>query len=187
MLYNKNFDDAKFKEYESREFNRSIDDPCYLQQEASDNAKKLKFITTNHVDLLEAKDKLNFYGMTVRDQLFVPSDRIDNFSKLKNGSDGYTMTNCKVKNGLGQLPFPTMPSRYQLFHGDVTVEDSMRNLRETNKKSCNPSDKDFHNRSFYIFNDEKGIETPKAFMSVESKEFGPRGGKDTRFINRTKK
>ena len=93
------------------------------------------------------------------------------------------MTNCKVKNGFGQLPLPTMPGRFQLFHGDVDVEDSMRNLRENNKKSCNPSDKEFQNRSFSIFNDSKGIETPNAVKSVETIR---RGGVDTRFIKRSK-
>jgi hypothetical protein len=179
MLYNSNFDDSEFKS-SRREFNKTIDDPCAIQQRGYDNTKKLKYITTNHVDLLEAKNKQNFYGMTIKDQLFVPSEQMNEYSQLILGEKGNIMTNCNVKNEYGQLPFPTMPSRYQLFHGDVVVEDSMRNKLQSNRKACNPKDSKYYERSFYIF-DNKTVEEPIPINSVESHDFGPRGGQGTRF------
>ena len=182
MLYNSNFDDSSFQQVNWREFNRTIDDPCAIQQRTDDNVKKLKFMTTNHIDLLEAKEKLNFYGMTMRDQLFVPAENMDGDSFLRYGKTGGILTHCNVKNEYGQLPMPTIPSRYQLAHGDVDIEDSIRTpLFETNKQSCNPHDIKYHDRSFYIFNDKEGIETPDAVKSVESQQFGPRGGINSRF------
>jgi len=186
MFYGSNFDDTSFQKASAREFNKTIDDPCAIQQRNNDNSKKLKFVTTNHVDLLQAKEALNFYGMTLKDQLFVPSEQIDEFSKLRLGEKGNILTNCNVKNEFGQLPVPTMPSRYQLFHGDVVIEDSMRNKLQSNRQSCNPRDSNFHKRSFYIFDDAQGIETPDASKSIETPQFGPRGGSSTRFTFRKK-
>ena len=138
--------------------------------------KKLKFITTNFRDLLDGKDVLNFYGMASRDQLFVPADKIDTYSLLRQGESGNIITNCNIKNEYGQLPFPTMPAKYQLFHGDVGVEDylQMSNV-ETQRKACNPNESDFYERSFYIFD---GIEKPDPTKSVE--QFN-RAGITTRF------
>ena len=182
LNYFSNFDSSSFDKRKTRDFTRTIDDPCYMQQEQLDNSKKLKFITTNHIDLLEAKDKLNFYGMTIKDKLFVPSENMDSDSFLRYGKNGGIMTNCNVKNEYGQLPLPTVPSKYQLSHGDVDIEDSMRFLIESNRKSCHPIEKDFHNRSFYLFDDKLGIETPNPIKSIEAPElFGPRGGISSRF------
>lgn len=181
MLYNSNFDDSSFQKVNFREFNKTIDDPCAIQQRNNDNTKKLKYITTNHIDLLEAREKLNFYGIAIKDTLFVPGERMDEDSKLRLGEQGNILTNCNIRNEFGQLPFPTMPARYQLAHGDVDLEDSMRYFLEDNKKSCNPSDKQYYNRSFYIFDDKNGIETPNAVRSVETDDFGKRGGVSTRF------
>jgi hypothetical protein len=165
-----------------REFNKTIDDPCAIQQRNQDNAKKLKFVTTNHKDLLEAKESLNFFGMTIKDQLFVPSEQMDVFSELRQGKSGNILTNCNTKNEYGQLPFPTMPSRYQLQHGDINKEDSIRYaMLEANRKTCNPKDTDYFERSFYIFDDKAGIENPNALKSVQPPELGPRGGVSTRF------
>lgn len=184
MLYNSNFDDSSFKKGINREFNKTIDDPCAIQQRNNDNTKKLKYITTNHVDLLEAKDKLNFYGMTIKDQLFVPANNINEDSFLRYGKTGGVLTNPNIKNIFGQLPFPTMPAKYQTAHGNVEVEDKFIRvpLLETNRQSCNPKEINFHNRHFYIFDDSQGIDTPNAVKSVESKEFGPRGGVSSRFL-----
>jgi len=185
MIYNSNFDDAEFKS--TREFNRTIDDPCATQQRTDDNNKKLKFVTTNFRDLIEAKEKLNFYGMTIKDKLFVPSEEMDKDSQLKYGETGGIITNCKTKSGFGPLPFPTMPSRYQLYHGDVDIEDSMRNLSDNTKNSCDPRDTEFYKRHFYVFDDNQGIETPDATKSIETIDFGARGGISTRFLIRPSK
>lgn len=178
LTYNSNFTGYKRS---NREFNKTIDDPCAIQQRQNDNDKKLKFVTTNHVDLLEARNKYNFFGIGVRDQLFVPGEQIDQYSNLLNGVDGQMLTNCNVRNGFGQLPISTIPSRYNVAHGDIEKEDSMRNFYQVKKNSCNPRDSKYHERSFYIFD---GIESPNALKSVEGNEFGARGGVDTRFKDR---
>lgn len=182
MIYNSNFDDEAFAKATTREFNKTIDDPCAIQQRATDNTKKLKFITTNHRDLLDGRESMNFFGMTVKDQLFVPADKMDTYSMLRQGQSGNILTNCNVKNEFGQLPFPTLPSRYQLYHGDVDIEDGMRNQQTVNRNSCNPRESQLFKRHFYIFDDAAGVEEPNALNSVESKSFGPRGGISTRFM-----
>lgn len=189
MYFPNNTDDITFQQAQqtSREMNKPKDDPCYLQLHQSENNKKLKFVTTNYIDLLEAKDKLNFFGVSVKEQLFVPSEKINVYSNLLNGSTGGILTNEKVKNGFGALPIPTLPSRHQLYHGDIAIEDSFKNLTEQNKNSCNPRDVSFHNRHFYLFDDKQGIDTPDATKSVETDMFGPRGGISTRKMARQRK
>lgn len=165
-----------------REFNRTIDDPCNIQQRNDGNDKKMKFVTTNHVDLINAKADMNFFGMTVKDHLFVPSDKMDIYSELIQGQTGNIMTNCNTTNEYGQLPFPTTPSRYQLYHGDVDKENEIRyNNIETNRNTCNPRDDTYYTRYFSLFNNESGIPLPNALQSVETKDMGPRGGAATRF------
>jgi len=179
MLYNSNFDSSDFKKAGVREFNKTRDDPCAQQQTIGDNEKKLKFVTTNFRDLVDAKQSKNFYGMTIKDSLFVPSEQMDQDSSLRQGDNGGILTQCNTKNGFGALPLPTMPSRFQMYHGDVLIEDTMRNILNTNRKSCYPSNTDFYTRSFYIFDK---IEAPDASKSVETDAFGPRGGWSTRFL-----
>jgi hypothetical protein len=183
-MYPSNFNDAPFRDNKPRELTRLNEDECFVQQQTVENGKKLKYVITNFQDLADAKEKLNFYGMTVKDKLFVPADNMDEDSFLRYGGNGGIMTNCNIRNVFGQLPFPTMPSRYQLSRGDVETEDSMRYLHEVNKNSCNPREAEYHQRHFYIFDDKNGIETPNAVKSVEPKEFGPRGGVSTRFMKK---
>lgn len=188
MIFPNNIDDKTFEQaqQQSREMNKTIDDPCAMQLRQYDNTKKLKYMTTNHVDLLEAKDKLNFFGIDIKEQLFVPSEKVNTYSNLLNGSSGNILTNQNVRHELGPLPLATLPARYQLFHGDVTIEDSMRNFVEPNKNSCNPRDNSYHNRSFYIFDDKQGIDTPDPSKSIEPEIFGPRGGISTRKMAKRK-
>lgn len=182
MLYNSNFDDSSFTNKNYREFNKTIDDPCAVQQRTEDNSKKLKFLTTNNIDLIDGRANMNFFGMTIRDQLFVPADSIDSFSKLRHGQTGNIITNCNITNEFGQLPVPTMPSRYQLYHGDIITEDKMRNKLETNRNSCNPRESELYKRHFYLFGKEFGVEIPDASLSVETNDnLGFRGGSSTRF------
>lgn len=179
MLYNSNF---KQSTQTSREFNRTIDDPCFIQQQSQDNSKKLKFVTTNHLDLLNAKNDLNFYGISIKNQLFVPSENIDQFSSLRQGQSGNIITNCNIKNEYGQLPFPTMPSKYQTSHGDINQETILtKSNYVVNRKTCNPKDTAYYNRSFYLF---ENVEAPNALKSVETSQMGPRGGISTRFSNK---
>lgn len=187
QLYPANFDDSEFAKRRNNEFNRLNEDLCYNQQKEKSNQKKLKFVTTNHVDLLEAKEKLNFFGIGIRDQLFVPGNRIDTYSDLLNGNNGGKLTSCNVRTGFGQLPLPTTPYRGQLSHGDVRVEDSIRNNIEVKKNSCLPRDANFQDRSFYIFDDEQQIHTPQAIKSVETPQIGfnlGRNGIPSRFLDR---
>lgn len=187
QLYPANFDDSAFSKLRDNEFNRLNEDACYNQQKDMSNNKKLKFVTTNHVDLLEAKEKLNFFGIGMRDQLFVPGNQINTYSSLINGETGQVLTNCNVRNEVGQLPLPTTPYRGQIAHGDVIVEDSIRNNIELRKNSCLPRESDFYNRSFSIFNDKIDIITPMAVKSVETPQIGfelGRSGIPSRFIER---
>lgn len=187
QLYPANFDDSEFAKRRQNEFNRLNEDACYNQQKDFANNKKLKFITTNHIDLLEAKDKLNFFGIGLRDHLFVPGDRIDTHSSLLNGQSGQILTNCNVRTGFGQLPIPTTPYRGQVAHGDVRIEDSIRNNIEVRKNSCLPRESEFHNRSFAIFDDKLDIHTPQAVKSVETPQIGfelGRNGVPTCFVEK---
>jgi hypothetical protein len=162
--YFSNFDDSSFNNQKPREFNKLRDDECDIKQRNFSNEKALKFVTTTFKDLMDAKQTKNFFGIDIKDQLFTPANLMDDESKLKMGVSGGQLTNCRVRHELGELPLPTMPARYQLYHGDVSIEDSMRNFVGTNKKSCNPKDEQFYNRSFYTF---EGIEKPDAMKSVE--------------------
>jgi len=180
LNYFSNFDDSPFQQTNVREFNRLKDDPCDIEQRNTSNEQKLKYMTNNYNDLIEAKDKLNFYGMTIKDQLFVPSEKVDQYSFLVSGVENNILTNCRVKNEFGQLPLPTIPARYQSAHGNVDIEDTMGRLFEPHHNPCLSRDTEYYKRSFYIFNDPN-IETPQAIKSVETDAFGPRGGESTRF------
>ena len=171
-MYPSNFDNSV------REFNKLIDDPCAIEQRNNDNNSKLIYITNNYNDLIESKETMNFYGIDIRDQLFVPAEKMDDDSFLRYGKTGGILTNCNIKNEYGALPLPTTPFRGQSHAGDTVTEDSMRNLYEDRKNACIPRDLRYHDRSFYIFD---GIEKPDAIKSVETDAFGPRGGFSTRF------
>jgi len=187
QIYPANFNYSEFEKYKFSEFNRMSEDSCFNKRKDNDNDKKLKFMTTNYVDILEGKDKLNFFGYSIKDGLNVPGERIDNYSDLLNGKTGGQITNEKWKNSLGQLPLLTTPYRGQLQHGDVIKEDSIRNYIEPKKNSCLPKGTDFEQRSFAIFDDAQGIEVPNANKSVEQHDNGfhlGRNGVSSRFQNR---
>jgi hypothetical protein len=178
---------SEFEKHKMGEFNKLNEDSCFNQRKDNDNDKKLKYMTWNGLDLLESKDKLNFFGIGIRDGLNVPGERIDNYSDLLNGKTGGQLTNEKWKHSHGQLPLPTAPYRGQLHHGDVIKEDSIRNYIEVKKNSCLPKGVDFEQRSFAIFDDAQGIELPNANRSVEQKDNGfnlGRNGVPSRFQNR---
>ena len=96
------------------------------------------------------------------------------------------MTNCKVKNIFGQLPLPTVPAKYQTGHGNLEKEETLRFplIYEEHKQAIIPRDEEFYKRSFYIF---ENIEKPDALKSVETPEFGPRGGVSTRYLPKQEK
>jgi hypothetical protein len=179
----KNFDSSAFKQNSG--MTRLHYDPCEEQAKDVDNKKKLKFMTTNHIDLLNGATNHNFFSIGLKDQLFVPGEKVDTWSNLLNGDFGGKMTNCRVKNEYGQLPIQ-IGYHGQSYHGDVTTEDSMRNNLQVKKNSCLPREGEFYNRTFALF-EETGIEVPNATRSVEKPEDGfslGRNGASTRFINR---
>jgi hypothetical protein len=161
---------------------------CYIISQKDDNSARLKYYTTNHVDLLTAKDKLNAFAIDYRDTLFAPLAKdIDIDSNLTQSK----LTRCKVKHGFGQLPL-IIQQKHQLSHNNekLSEEDKMRFLDYSNnmkKKTCIPRDSDFHNRFFYLFDDSKNIEKPDALKSVELPENmwqNLRCGRPTRFDKR---
>lgn len=187
LNYFSNFNDDKFKAVQKNEFNMLSDDDCYIKSRNNENSKKLKFITTNHIDLIENKEKLNFFGYSIKDHLFVPGEKMDTYSNLLNGQNGGQLTNCNVRNGFGQLP-QMSNYRGQLFHGDTTIEDDLQKSTDTvRKNACLPKGVNFHNRSFYIFDDAQNIEVPNAIKSVEMPSNGfalGRSGVSSRFDKR---
>ncbi len=154
-----------------------------------DNPQRLKYYTTNHVDLLSAKENMNEFSIDFRDTLFAPTAKnIDIDSQLIQSK----LTNCKMKYGFGQLPLPTMPQRHQLSHNNekLDVEDKMKFLDYQNslkKKTCIPRDSDFYKRHFYIFEGNANVELPDPLKSVERPEINwteQRIGRGTRFDKR---
>ena len=177
--YFANFDGSDFEKYSKTEFNRLGEDACYKQAKDAGNETLLKFYTTNHADLIKARENYNFFSIGAIDTNFVPSDRVDTYSTLLNGENGSTLTNCRVKNGFGMLPV-NLPYKGQVSRGDPQIEDSLRFYQDPKKNACLQKDSEFHNRSFYLFDDSKGIETPNAMKSVENYQ---RAGQSTRFNN----
>ena len=185
LNYYSNFDDTLFKPYENTDSTRLFSDECAIKTKNNDNEKKLKFATTNYIDLLENKEKLNFFGYSVKDHLFVPGDKMDTYSNLLNGTNGGELTQCNVRNGFGQLPIKTTPFRGQLQHGEINTEDQLqKGIDQVRRNTCLPRDSNYQNRVFNIFYDKEGIDTPNAINSVESSSNGftlGRNGANTRF------
>lgn len=155
--------------------NRLIDDLCDQQQRYDSNTKKLKFVTTNYRDLIDAVDKSNFFSIALDDGKFVPIESVDKDTKLRHSE----MTQYKCNNNLGMLPIQ-VGSRYQVYHGDVVIEDHMRLEPTRVKNSCKPMDCTFYDRSFQIFDN---LESPNPLNSVETQDkgFTSRSGVSTRF------
>lgn len=189
--YFSSFDNSQFAAYENTDSTRLSADECAIQAKNTDNKKKLKFITTNNIDLIQGAENMNFFSIGVKDQLFVPSDKIDCYSNLLNGQNGNEMTSKNERRGIefGQLPIPTLPYRGQVSHGSVDIEDSIRNNVSPQSKACRPKDTQFYERSFTIFDDSLNIEIPRATKSVEKPEDGftyGRMGIPSRYCNRFK-
>lgn len=183
MNYFVNFDDSQFREYENTDSTRLNSDDCYITSKNNDNSKKLKYFTTNHVDLLKARENYNFFGIAVKQDLFVPSSKIDTYSNLLNGQQGGSLTNCNLRSSFGQLPIQSS-FRGQVSHGDVVTEDRLQKNLEVKKNSCLRRDPDYINRQYQIFTN---IEIPNAVKSVETPSVGyslGRNGIPTRFCQR---
>jgi len=191
QLYPANFNDSSFLKYQKMEFNRIGEDDCNNQLKEGQNQQRLKYYTNNFADLIRGQAvKDNFFGLAKEDNLWVPSPEvIDKYSNLVNGKKGLELTNPNIKNEFGMLPIQA-PYLGQSSHGDVLIEDSIRNYIEVKKNSCLPYDNNFEQRSFTIFNDKQNIEVPQAIKSVETPEIGFKTGQvgvNTRFDNRFKR
>ena len=58
----------------TRNLTRLRDDECEQQFQSNEDSTKLKYITTNHLDLLEGHE-YNWFGIGLRDQVFVPTEK----------------------------------------------------------------------------------------------------------------
>lgn len=153
--------------------NNLIDDPCAQQQDWKESKKKLKYTVTNHRDLLDAKQNANFFGMAIKDELFVPADKMDDDSKMRYAK----MTNPNVRYELEPFPVNT-GFRGNLYRGNVDKEMRLRGMWDRELKSCQPKGHDYFQRHFFVF--PEGVETPDAKKSVETWR---RGGICTRCGN----
>jgi hypothetical protein len=152
------------------EFNRLIDDSCYKTVKDCENVKTVKYITTSFNNLLDNQG-LNggFYGLSVKHELAVPSEKIDIYNSLIRD----TITNCQTMRGTDNaLPLETIPAKYQLPFGNVEIEDELKNGSTTlrSKKTCLKTlDCNNQDRVFYIF--DKNILPPKPENGVEKQRF----------------
>jgi hypothetical protein len=168
-----------------RNLTRLQDDECEQQRRGSEDTTKLKYTTTNHLDLLEGHE-YNWFGIGLRDHLFVPSDNMDGDSSLRYAP----LTNCRVRDNYGQLPIPTLPSLHNAHAQDTDKESKMLwPLHDRGQKVCNPKDTEYFNRSFYIFPEEireSGELKHSPIRSVQTTN-DYRQGLSTRFIDLDKK
>lgn len=123
-------------------------------------------VTSRDVDSVSFYNKFehNHINTGFRDGFTPRPIDIDTHSKLITGD----LTNCNRKYQHGELPW-TPPLMWKKWRGDVFVENILKFHTSTpgcNKTSCLNMLSDYHDRTFYIFNDELGIETPKAIKSV---------------------
>lgn len=171
--YNKAFD-TSFTFTPSRNLTRQQDDACEQQKRNEEDGTKLKYVTTNYIDLLNGH-KQNWFGIALRDQLFTPAENMDGDSKLRYSP----LTNCKVRNNFGQLPIPTLPALNNSRAQDTDIESMyMWPIHNREEKSCNPRDTQYYDRSFYVFPEMKH----EAIKSVQTGSH-LRQGISTRFLN----
>jgi hypothetical protein len=158
----------------TRNLTRLQDDECEQQYRVNEDSTKLKYITTNHLDLLEGHE-YNWFGIGLRDQVFVPKENMDGDSYLRYAP----MTKCRTRDNLGQLPIPTLPSLHNAHVQDTDKESNLIwPLYDRGQKVCNPRDTDFYNRSFYLFPEMKH----EAIKSVQT-SIDYRQGISTRFLD----
>lgn len=136
------------------DLNRLKDDKCYKDIKIKSDNHKLRYYTTSFSDLLDAQiNKDNFFGLTIKNELFVPTSKIDIYSDLINGENGMKLTNQYTKRGTNtSYPLPTIPGKYQTAHGDIDIEDNLR-MVNINKyqKSCITIECNHNERTFQLF------------------------------------
>jgi hypothetical protein len=152
--------------------NNLRDDTCAQELQNASNVQKLKYMTNNFRDLADAQKTSNFFGIAVKDHLFVPDHLVDRDSELRKSQ----LTNCNVKTSLGPLPV-NIGFRGQLWHGDSDTEMSIRGVWNRDAKPCKPKGIDFNERTFQLF-PENVVDAPNPLLSVEN---WSRPGLPTRF------
>lgn len=167
------------------DLNRLRDDIGDINKKREDNLKKLKYYTTNNIDLINVDQTRDFYGLNLKDGLFVPTPKIiDESSQLTINKSGNT--SYRNKTTYGQLPLPTLPSQVHSAKGNTEIEDSLRHNFIIHKKATNPKEVNSYSRTFSIFDSEL-LEKPDNLKSVENpRDFGPRGGINSRNIFKKK-
>jgi hypothetical protein len=136
------------------DLNRLKDDDCYQVARNNSDGKKLRYYTTSFKDFLDAQtNKENYFGLTIKNELFVPTSKIDTYSDLVNGTNGQMLTNQYTKRGTDtSYPLPTIPAKYQLAHGNIEIEDNLRMVNNyKTQKSCLPIECNYNEKTFQIF------------------------------------
>jgi hypothetical protein len=162
---------------------RSFDDSSAVKQRESQSDTKIRYVLTDFSSLLTNQVKENdVYGLFAAKQFNLPSDKIDESTKLKYGE--YTNDKSRELWGDKPLPLNTLPAKYQGKYGDPDLESALQlgYSKENNKNSTNPRDSSVYNRTFSIFDN---IEVPNALKSIED-PFFRRGGELTRrYVTKT--
>ena len=157
--------------------NRQKDDQCDIQRSGENNAAKLKYMTTNFVDLEEAESTSNFFSIGFKNGLYTPRDKINEESSLRNS----IVTNERAKTGFGSLPLPTMPGKYfQNAFGDPEVEAGIRGLYTTRDSTLKHYDGMYYNMTFPTFPKDSVYDNMLNFVEVEQ-----RGGENSRKFRKT--
>jgi hypothetical protein len=161
------------------------DDGCFNQVKDIQDQKKFKYYTTNHIDLLDSRQKKNFLSISANEGQRVGSKEIDGDSKFR-----YTQqSKCKGHQSLGELPL-NMQGRNRTGHNIKHLDTEYNLLNDINTENFKrhskiPRDNNYTNRTFTIFDNKN--DTPDALKSVEKPELNGcarRGGENTRFDSR---
>jgi hypothetical protein len=152
--------------------NRQRDDACNIQLNTDNNSTKLKYLTTNFVDLEEAETTSNFFSIGLKGSLYTPADKITQETELQHSE----VTNQRAKTGFGALPLPTMPGKYfQNAYGDPEVEENIRGVYLTRDRVLEQYNGMAYNRTFPTFPEGSVYDNMLNFV-----EDTPRGGEYSR-------
>jgi hypothetical protein len=111
-----------------------------------DSQKPVKYFTQNPSQLVGGTN-IGPRGLSVFQGPGTPSCSISKENDIRRGFTGFLSRN---KQELRSLPMATSPGLYK-GTVNVDVEDNIRGGDLKQKKSCNPKDNTFYDRSFYIF------------------------------------
>jgi hypothetical protein len=110
---------------------RSTNDSCFIQNKDKSNFDREKYSTTSFTDLIEAQRNGGSFNSV---DYGIPSDKINIYSELVNGIRGGYNSECYTTRGTrNNLPI-ILGAKYNVSHGDIDVEDSIRDdfIRDKN-------------------------------------------------------